>query len=152
MNYLKVILSISAVAALAVIFKMPLIFPSLGPSALLFFNDDLTLRPKIKTVFLGHTIGILSGFVAIQLFCLRLEHSQQLDSLNYWHIATAALAVSLTGFLMKVSKQFHAPAGASALIVGLGLIFSLTAVSKLILGALVFSVVLRLVSFIEKVQ
>ncbi|HEU4896386.1 MAG TPA: HPP family protein [Actinomycetota bacterium] len=50
--------------------KQPLLFPSLGPSALLFFEKPTAPESSPYRAVVGHLVGILAGVAAIAVFGL----------------------------------------------------------------------------------
>ncbi|MEO6913355.1 MAG: HPP family protein [Candidatus Baltobacteraceae bacterium] len=124
--------------------QRPYIFPSLGPTAILLFGHPLRKASAPRNVIIGHTIGALSGYFALWITgLLAVPFSTQIDERR---IMAAAIALALTSALMILLKSEHAPAGATTLIVALGimprlvdLIFLLLAVVMLVVLALVIN-------------
>ena len=52
-------LAVSGLAAW--LFKQPLLFPSLGPTALLFFEQPLAAPSSPRNTLIGHLVAILAG-------------------------------------------------------------------------------------------
>ncbi|HZU53036.1 MAG TPA: HPP family protein [Holophagaceae bacterium] len=115
-------ISIALVSLVALAEKTSFIFPSLGPTAFLFFFSPEAPSASPRHTILGHAIGILCGYGA--LWATGLQHVQ-------WHpgtevhmarVVAAALALASTGALMILFKAAHPPAGATTLIIALGII------------------------------
>jgi CBS domain-containing membrane protein len=100
----------------------PFVFPSLGPTAFLFFFDPRAPSASPHHAVIGHAIGILCGYGSLVL--LHLEHSGSALALGMdgRRVLAAALSLAATGALMILLKAAHPPAGATTLIVSLGAI------------------------------
>ena len=126
-----------AVVALAT--GSPFVFPSLGPTAFLFFFDPKAPSASPHHAVIGHAIGILCGYGSLLL--LDLEHSGSALALGMtWpRVLAAALSLASTGALMILFNAAHPPAGATTLIISLG---AITGVAHLIVieGALLLLV------------
>ncbi len=109
-------------AAVAMLTRTPFIFPSLGPTAFLFFYapDSPTASPR-HTV-LGHAIGILCGFGSLWVCGLTHELPTINVGVSHARVLAAALSLASTGALMILLKAAHPPAGATTLIVSLGIV------------------------------
>jgi CBS-domain-containing membrane protein len=88
-------LTIALLALLAVLTNSPFVFPSLGPTAYLLFIAPLAENSSPRNSIVGHAIGLICGYAAFEL--------------------TGAA-------LMILFRAGHPPAGATTLIVSLGII------------------------------
>jgi HPP family len=105
----------------------PLIFPSLGPSALAVVLDEKDNRAR--QVIGGHFFGVVSGLIAYHalapgLSLAALAPALSADGLRI--VASGVLSVGLTTLAMLATRTSHAPACATTLIVSLGVLPSLT--------------------------
>ena len=101
-----------------------LLFPSLGPTAMLFFARPLPPEQSVGTTILAHWVGILVGLGCLLVFGLRDSGPAVTSGLTATRVVAAALSVGLTAAALRLLKSPHAPAGASTLIVSLGLLTS----------------------------
>lgn len=114
--------SLGIIAALAVFTRNPFIFPSLGPTAYLLFFTPLARASSPRHAVLGHAIGIVFGYVAL-LATGPLEPGTGLrHGIHAPTILAAAFSLSATGAAMVLFRVSHPPAGATTLIVSLGLL------------------------------
>lgn len=115
-------LSIALMSLAALGAKTSFIFPSLGPTAFLFFFSPQAPSASPRHTIYGHAIGILCGYGA--LWATGLEHAQWAPgtAVHLARVMAAALALASTGALMILFKAAHPPAGATTLIVALGII------------------------------
>ena len=114
--------TIGLLALLAVVSETPFVFPSLGPTAYLFFFAPLGESSTPRNAILGHAIGLACGYGAF--WAAGLEHgAPNFHDGVYWpRILSAALSLAFTGALMVLFRVNHPPAGATTLIVALGLL------------------------------
>lgn len=114
-------ISISLVSAVAVITLQPFVFPSLGPTAFLLFFAPLEAASSPRNVFCGHLIGVLCGYLALLTFGLATR-PPDLEDVTWPRVGAVTLALCATLSLMVWLGVPHAPAGATTLIVALGLL------------------------------
>jgi CBS-domain-containing membrane protein len=139
-------LTIALLAALAMVSRTPLVFPSLGPTAFTFFFDPQAPAATPRNALFGHALGILFGYAALVLTGLQHAPSAMLEGVHASRVLAAALSLAGTGGAMILLRVAHPPAGATTLIVSLGFItapwhlFTIeVAVVLLILQALVIN-------------
>jgi hypothetical protein len=114
--------------ATAVVTGSPFLFPSLGPSAYVLVTDPDAETTAPRRVVGGHVIGVVAGFVSYHLFArgLIVTSLPAAGSLDLSRLAVSgAIAVVLTTIGMVATDLRHAPACATTLIVGLGLLSTL---------------------------
>lgn len=114
--------TIALLAALAMIWRVPLVFPSLGPTAFLLFASPEAPSACPRNTLWGHAIGILCGYGALWLTGLQHAPSAMLEGVNLARVAAAAFSLASTGALMILLDVVHSPAGATTLIISLGII------------------------------
>jgi CBS-domain-containing membrane protein len=115
-------LTIGLLALLAMISRTPLVFPSLGPTAFLFFFAPRSPASSPRHALVGHALGILCGYGSLWMVGLAHAPSAMLEGVNGPRVLAAALSLALTGVLMILLKVAHPPAGATTLIVSLGIV------------------------------
>lgn len=115
-------ISIGVMAVFAHLAAAPLIFPSLGPTAYLVFASPLAASSSPRNTLLGHAIGVLAGWGSLAAFGLLGEPSALLAGTTWPRVGAAALSLGATSGLMLLTRTQHPPAGATTLIVSLGLL------------------------------
>jgi CBS-domain-containing membrane protein len=115
-------LSIGLMTAVALVSGQPFIFPSLGPTAFLFFYTPLAPAASPRNTVVGHLIGALAGWGCLVGFGLQHSGSSITSGVTSARIGAAALSLGLTSGLMVVLKSPHPPAGATTLIFSLGVL------------------------------
>jgi len=120
--FINGLITIAILSALAYLTGNSFVFPSLGPTALLFFMTPNATSVRPRSVLAGHAIGIVCGYLALVVTGLTHAVSVVDGGVTWPRIIAAGLALALTGALMVVTKAPHAPAGATTLIIALGFI------------------------------
>ncbi|HEX5482101.1 MAG TPA: HPP family protein [Terriglobia bacterium] len=115
-------ITIAILAGVAMVSHSPFVFPSLGPTAILLFYTPLSPTASPRHTLYGHAIGILCGYGSLLLMGLHHAPSALGTSVDERRIMAAALSLALTASLMILLKAAHPPAGATTLIVSLGVV------------------------------
>ncbi|SDR32487.1 HPP family protein [Natronobacterium texcoconense] len=147
-------LLISTTAAMAWLSGLPMLFPSLGPSAfvLAMFQDSEATSPR--RVIGGHAIGVVAGLFAYHLLAsgISMTATTAPGSLEGLRLAASGvLATTLTAGGMLATDTRHPPACATTLIVSLGLLSTLLEGALIVLAVAVLLVAHRLLLATERV-
>jgi CBS domain-containing membrane protein len=118
-----------------------LIFPSLGPTAYLFFESPMSRRASPRDTLIGHLVAILAGAFSLVLFGLLDEPSVLQEGVTLARVGAATLSTALTGVVLLLLRASHPPAGATVLIVSLGLLLSPSEMLVLAVGVVILTVV-----------
>jgi CBS-domain-containing membrane protein len=115
-------ITIALLAGIAMISRTPFIFPSLGPTAFLFFVSPTAPTASPRSTLIGHAVGIVAGYGSLLL--MGLEHAPPASAIgvDVSRIVAAALSLATTGAVMVLLRAAHPPAGATTLIVSLGIV------------------------------
>src|SRR5579864_7853466 len=116
-------ITIGLLGLLALLTGSPFVFPSLGPTAYLFFFSPLSESSSPRNTILGHAIGLICGYGAYALAVASSPPFGMNPGVHGPRLLAAALSLSATGALMALLRVSHPPAGATTLIVSLGIIF-----------------------------
>jgi CBS domain-containing membrane protein len=115
-------ISIGIMAALAVVTHSPFIFPSLGPTAFLFFYTPTAPSASPRNTIIGHAIGVAAGYFSLVVTGLTMAGPALAVGVTWPRVIAAALSLGLTAGLMVLLKSPHPPAGATTLIISLGIL------------------------------
>jgi CBS domain-containing membrane protein len=115
-------ITIAVLALLALVTRNPFVFPSLGPTAYLLFFSPLGKTSTPRNTVDGHAIGLICGYAAYVLTGAGALPFGAHAGIFWPKILAAALSLSATGALMVLLDVSHPPAGATTLIVSLGII------------------------------
>jgi CBS domain-containing membrane protein len=113
-------IALSGVAAWA--FDEPLLFPSLGATAFLFFETPMAEIASPRNAIIGHVVAVLAAVAALFLFGLIDAPSAYEAGVVPERIGAVALAVAMTGGGLRLLRSAHPPAGATTIIVSSGLL------------------------------
>jgi CBS domain-containing membrane protein len=114
--------TIGLLAVVAMISRTPFVFPSLGPTAFLFFFTPRAPAASPRHTLCGHAIGTVCGYAALWLFGLQHAPAATGAGVSAARVGAAALSLASTGALMILLKAAHPPAGATTLIISLGMV------------------------------
>jgi CBS-domain-containing membrane protein len=120
--FLNGLITIGLLSLVAMASHTPFVFPSLGPTAFLFFVRPTATVSAPRNAIFGHAVGLLCGYAALWLTGLEDAPSAMAEGVNAARVLAAALSLAATGALMVLLDVAHPPAGATTLIVSLGLI------------------------------
>jgi len=114
--------TIGVLALLALVSHNPFVFPSLGPTAYLLFFSPLAKTSSPRNTILGHAVGLICGYAAFVVTGAGAMPFGAHPGIFWPRILAAALSLSTTGAFMVLLGISHPPAGATTLIVSLGII------------------------------
>jgi CBS domain-containing membrane protein len=116
------LLAIAVAGVCAWVFEQPLLFPSLGATAFLIFETPMAEVGSPRNTIVGHVVAISAAAFALGAFGLFDEASAYEEGVTAARIGAVALAVALTGGLLRLLRCAHPPAGATTIIVSSGLL------------------------------
>lgn len=102
--------------------RQPLLFPSLGPTAFLFFESPMSRAASPRNTLIGHAVAIGAGALSLAVFGLLHDPSILVEGVTLARVGAASLSLALTGAVLLLLNSSHAPTGATTLIVSLGLL------------------------------
>ena len=121
-SFINGCISIGIMSALALVTHSPFVFPSLGPTAFLFFYTPTAPSASPRNTIIGHAIGVLAGYFSLVVTGLTTSGPALTVGVTWPRVIAAALSLGLTAGLMVLLKSPHPPAGATTLIISLGLL------------------------------
>ena len=124
----------------AYIVKQPLVFPSLGATAFLIFETPMAEVGTPRNTMLGHTVGVAAGVASLALFGLLDAPSVYVSGVTLGRVGAIALAVALTGGILRVLRSAHPPAGATTIIVASGLLAKPRQILDMLIGVLLLTI------------
>jgi CBS-domain-containing membrane protein len=113
---------LAATGAVGVLVHLPWLFPSLGPTVMLFFESPEQPASRPLNTVVGHAVGILAGIACLTAFGLLGQPPAPVQGLTPTYVMAAAVSVALTTLVLTLLGLPHPPAGASTLIVSLGIL------------------------------
>jgi CBS-domain-containing membrane protein len=133
--------ALAAVGVVALVVGQPYLFPSLGPTVMLFFESPMQKASAPRNALVGHGVAILAGAVCLLMFGLADAPPILQEGVTGPRIGAAALSVALTALVLKLLATPHPPAGATTLIVSLGLLTSAAELFAIAVGVVLVTVV-----------
>jgi CBS domain-containing membrane protein len=121
-TFLGGLLTIALSGALAWALDEPLVFPSLGATAFLFFETPMAEVASPRNTLIGHYVGALVATVWLFVFALQDNPSVLVEGFSAARAAAVALSVACTGGILRLLRAAHPPAGATTVIVSAGLL------------------------------
>lgn len=116
------LIAIGIMAFVAYVTDEPFVFPSLGPTAFLLFYTPLLPASSPRNTIGGHAIGAAAGYLSLVVFGLTDAAPALATSVTGARVGAAALSLGLTSGAMVWARVPHPPAGATTLIVSLGIL------------------------------
>lgn len=123
-SFVGCLLTMVLIGLVGLCLKEPMVFPSLGPTVLLFFERTTQPSACPRNTVIGHGIAITAGVFSLFVFGLAGAPSVLATGLTPARVGAAALSLGLTAFCKHLARVPHPPAGATTLIVSLGFLTS----------------------------
>lgn len=120
--FLNSFITIALLSLVAGLTGSPFVFPSLGPTAYLFFFAPMGKSSSPRHAILGHAIGLVCGYAAYVAMGSHGFTATSFSQVSWREIIAAALSLAATGAIMVLMRISHPPAGATTLIVSLGIL------------------------------
>jgi CBS-domain-containing membrane protein len=137
--FLNGLLSIAIMSLVALITGTPFIFPSLGPTAFLFFYTPTLPTASPRNTIIGHAIGCAAGYFSLVVTGLTTAGPALSVGVTGPRVIAAALSLALTSGLMVLLRSPHPPAGATTLIISLGILHTPAQIAVLMLAVVVLT-------------
>ena len=116
-------ISIGLMALTGLVTRAPFVFPSLGPTAFLFFYTPLAPTASPRNTIVGHAVGASMGWLSLQVFGLADAGPAVTSDVTAARVLAAAMSLGLTSGVMVLLRAPHPPAGATTLIISLGVMW-----------------------------
>jgi CBS domain-containing membrane protein len=134
------LLAIGLSGTWAWIVKEPLLFPSLGATAFLIFETPMAEVGSPRNTIIGHSVGVAAAVASAAMFGLLNAPSSYIEGVTPARIGAVALAVALTGGILRVLRSAHPPAGATTIIVASGLLIHLGQLADVVVGVVLLTI------------
>lgn len=129
---------LAVVGAMGLVLHPPWLFPSLGPTAMLMLESPEDPSARFGNALVGHVVAVVVGLGALFVCGLYGQPSAPTAGLSGRYVVAGVLSVAVTMLVLGIVHRPHPhpPAGATTLIVSLG-ILSTPAELASVLGAVV---------------
>ncbi len=139
-TFLACLMALAVSGLAAYLTKQPLLFPSLGPAALLFFEQPMSAGSSPRNTLIGHLVAVMVGVLCLYAFSLHDDPSILQEGVTLARTAAAALSLALLGAVLLLLRASHPPAGATVLIVSLGLLKTPAQLAMIMVGVAILIV------------
>jgi CBS-domain-containing membrane protein len=109
---------------LATFLQDPILFASLGPTAIIVVHEPYRKKSFPTALVLGHAVGATAGLVSLLFFGLYSSPSVIVEGFTWQRVGATSMAIAITTFFGEETRFYHPPAGATALLISLGLLSS----------------------------
>lgn len=140
-SLLVCVVGLAVVGTVGVLVKQPWVFPSLGPTLMVLAETPGQPSAHPRNVLAGHTVGALCGYLSLLTTGLVNHPSALQEGLHAPRVVAACLSVGLTALLLQLMSTPHPPAGATTLIVSLGLLTTERSLVVLLLSVAVCTLI-----------
>ena len=106
----------------AALTHQPWLFPSLGPAVMLHVEKPEAPESSPRNTLVGHAVALLAGYGLLLVCGLSDNRSVLQEGVSVPRIVAAAGSLAVTATLLLALRASHPPAGATTLIVSLGLL------------------------------
>jgi len=113
---------LAGTGVVGLLLKQPWLFPSLGPTVMLFFESPRERSARPLNTIGGHLIGLVIGYACYLALGLNGAPPAPVGGLTPAYVAAGALSVALTTVVLTLLAIPHPPAGATTLLVSLGIL------------------------------
>lgn len=116
------LVALAAAGAVGLATKQPWLFPSLGPTVMLFFASPDQKSSRPVNTLIGHFVAIAVGYGCYLALGLQGKPPAPVGGLTPGHLVAGALSVAVTTLILQLVRLPHPPARATTLIVSLGIL------------------------------
>jgi hypothetical protein len=116
------LLPVAVAGVAAAVTRQPWLFPSLGPAVMLHVEKPRAPESSPRNTLVGHAVALVAGYAFLVVCGLRHHPSSLQEGVGTARIVAAAGALGVTLLVLVLLRASHPPAGATTLIVALGLL------------------------------
>jgi len=116
------VVGLTVVGVIGLATHQPWLFPSLGPTLMVLAETPREPPAAPRSVLLGHGVALGAGWLALAVTGLLDAPSVLQQGITAARICAAVLSLVLTATVLIAIRAPHPPAGATTLIVSLGLL------------------------------
>ena len=143
-SLLVCVAGLTVVGVLGVVLEQPWVFPSLGPTLMVLAETPRQPAAHPRNVLVGHAVGVGAGYLALVVTGLTADAAVTQEGLDAARVVAACVSVGFTALLLQALRTPHPPAGATTLIVSLGLFRTAEGLGVLLVSVTVCTLVAAL--------
>lgn len=137
---------------LGIALREPWLFPSLGPTLMVLAETPRQPPAAPRNVLVGHLVGVAAGYGSLVLLRLSGHPPVIVEGLTVPRVLAAALSVAVTAFVLQALRTPHPPAGATTLIVSLGILSRPAQLGTLLLAVVLVTAVSLVLNRLMRVR
>ncbi|MGR6321569.1 HPP family protein [Micromonospora soli] len=134
-------IAVVVAGTVAMLTRQPWLFPSLGPAIMLHVEQPRKPESSPRNTLIGHLVALLAGYALLLLTGLADHPSALQEGVSVPRIVAAAGSLAVTALVLVLLRAAHPPAGATTLIVSLGLLHTPTQLVIALAAVLLVTVV-----------
>jgi hypothetical protein len=115
-------IAVVVAGSVALVTRQPWLFPSLGPMIMLQVEKPEAPESAPRNALIGHLVALLAGYGFLVGCGLAAAPSVLQAGMSAGRVAAAAGSLAVTALVLLLVHAPHPPAGATTLIVSLGLL------------------------------
>jgi hypothetical protein len=143
---------LGAAGVVGLVLKQPWLFPSLGPTIMVIAETPRQPAAHPRNVLAGHLVGVAAGYLALLVTGLTAAPAVVQQGVTVPRIVAACLSLALTALVLQVLGTPHPPAGATTLIVSLGILKTPTQLLAVLLSVLLVTAVATALNLVTGVR
>jgi CBS-domain-containing membrane protein len=132
-------IGIAVMSAVALATGSPFVFPSLGPTAFLHFYTAMAPAASPRNTVCGHVIGVAAGVGSLAVFGLSDAGPALAEGMSGSRVGAVALSLGLTSGAMVWLRVPHPPAGATTMIISLGILTDVAHLAVLLVAVVLLT-------------
>lgn len=133
---LVAVVTLGVAGAVGIALGQPWLFPSLGPTVMVLAETSTRPAAHPRNAVVGHVIGVVAGYLTLLVTGLTDAGPVLETGLDVARVLAALLSMVLTSVTLGLLGAPHPPAGATTLLVSLGLLTSGPALLSIVLSVL----------------
>ncbi len=143
---------LAVVGLVGLALAQPWVFPSLGPTLMVMAETPRQPAGRPRNVAVGHVVGVAAGYLALLVTGLADDPPVIEQGLTGPRVVAAVLSLTLTAFVLQALRSSHPPAGATTLIVSLGLLRTPQQLLVILLAVLLVTAVAVLLNLAARIR
>ena len=133
---LSAIVILAVAGAIGLALKQPWLFPSLGPTVVLMLESPTEPSARLSNALVGHVVAVVAGVGSLVVCGMYGQPSAPTAGLTPRYVVAGVLSLAVTMGVLMALKRPHPPAGATTLLVSLGILTTPAELAS-VLGAVV---------------
>jgi CBS domain-containing membrane protein len=115
-------LSVAFLGLLSMALGLPLMIPAVGASSYIVFAFPQAEVSAPRNVLIGHLVGAAVGWILLRAFGLEGAPVGLAQDLTWTRIGAVAASLAATVGILRLADSPHPPAGATTMIVSVGML------------------------------